>query len=232
MDTTTATRALTQAAITATGAPSIHNTQPWRWRVRDGVADLYADSRRQLRQNDPDGRMMITSCGAALHHACVALAAEGFLPDVVRMPNADDRDHLARITIAGRTAVTPEAMRRLQTLEIRHSDRRPLTDQELPEGVLDMLRSAAVEHMIGLDPLDREQVIELAAAIGRAQRGQVDDPAGRAELDSWAGFGRMSGAGVPDANIPADTPETTVPARDFGHPGTLTGAGGPPTAPR
>ena len=49
---------LTRAAEVAGKAPSILNTQPWRWVVRDGVARLYADRSRQLRALDPDGRLL------------------------------------------------------------------------------------------------------------------------------------------------------------------------------
>src|SRR5215467_6201153 len=135
--TETATRALTEAAVTAAVAPSIHNTQPWHWNVRDGVADLHADRDRQLRESDPDGRMMITSCGAALHHAYVAIAVQGYVPDIVRMPDPRNPDHLARITIAGTVPGTPQAMRHLQTIEIRRTDRRPLSDEPLPDRTVD-----------------------------------------------------------------------------------------------
>jgi hypothetical protein len=33
---------------------------------------------------ESDHRLLTLSCGAALHHACVALAAEGFAADVRR----------------------------------------------------------------------------------------------------------------------------------------------------
>lgn len=222
--TATATRVLTEAATTAAVAPSIHNTQPWHWQVRDGVADLHADRSRQLRESDPDGRMMITSCGAALHHAEVSLAVSGYAPEVVRMPDPLDPDHLARLTVAAPRAGTPHAMRQLQTIEIRRTDRRPLIDAPLPDRTVDALRSAAAAYGIGLDLLDRDQVIDLAAAIDRAQRDQVADTAGHAELDAWTGPERPAGTGIPDENILDHPAETTVPARDFGHTGTLTGA--------
>lgn len=168
--------------------------------------------------------MMITSCGTALHHALVALAVEGYRAEVIRMPESSRPDHLARITITGNQPSTPQAMRLLQTLEIRRTDRRPLSDAPLPDGVVDVLRSAATANGIGLDLLDRDQTIELAGAIDRAQRGQLGDAAGHAELDSWTGGQRMPGTGVPDTNIPDHTPATTVPVRDFGHLGTLGGA--------
>jgi nitroreductase len=50
---------------TAARAPSVHNTQPWRFRVGEYAIDLHADVRRKLRM-DPLGRELLISCGAAL----------------------------------------------------------------------------------------------------------------------------------------------------------------------
>ena len=61
----------------ATRAPSVHNTQPWRWRVGRNSLHLYAERELHLPSTDPDGRDLILSCGIALHHCVVALAALG-----------------------------------------------------------------------------------------------------------------------------------------------------------
>ena len=49
----------------AARAPSIFNTQPWRFQVSTYSIDLYVDPGRKLRV-DPAGREMLISCGAAL----------------------------------------------------------------------------------------------------------------------------------------------------------------------
>ena len=72
------TQALTEAATTAGHAPSIHNTQPWRWRLTADQMDLYVERSRVLEVTDPDTRLATLSCGAALHHARVGLAARGW----------------------------------------------------------------------------------------------------------------------------------------------------------
>ncbi len=240
MDTTTgidraaATRALVAAATAAALAPSVHNTQPWRWRIQNGTADLYADTRRQLHITDPDRRLLLLSCGAALHHACVALAADGIAVDVVRMADPDDMDrqtvrlpvgtdpdHLATITVTGSIPVTDDAMRRFQTTEIRHTDRRALLDESLPPTALAALRSTAESYGVGFHLLDRDQVIDLAGATDRAQRDEHDDPAAQAELDAWTGPHHPIDAGIPSASIPAGTVQTTVGMRNFGQIGTL-----------
>jgi hypothetical protein len=64
--------ALAEAARVAGLAPSIHNTQPWRWRVDGDVLELYSEPIRQLHESDPGARLMVLSCGVALHHARTA----------------------------------------------------------------------------------------------------------------------------------------------------------------
>ncbi|GAB3844007.1 nitroreductase [Dactylosporangium cerinum] len=70
--------ALTEAATTAGYAPSIHNTQPWRWRITGHLLDLFTDRSRVLAVTDPEARLATLSCGVALHHARMALAAQGW----------------------------------------------------------------------------------------------------------------------------------------------------------
>jgi nitroreductase len=218
------TRALIAATTVAGVAPSIHNTQPWHWRIKPGVAELSGDEARWLGAADPDRRLLTLSCGAALHHACVALAAEGYTAEVWRT-DADGSPQiagpLATLTVTGTTAVTPAAMRHMQTIEIRHTDRRPLLDAPVPADAIEAMRTAANACDIGWHTLDRDAVLELAAATSRAQRDQVADAATQAELDAWTGGRSPAGTGVPDTAIPARSPQTTVPARDFGHVGTL-----------
>ena len=214
-------QALVSAAQAAGSAPSIHNTQPWHWRIHDGIADLYAEPDRQLPASDPDRRMLMVSCGAALHHACVALDAEGMASQVRRMPDPRTPDLLATVSITGRIAVTPAAIRRAQTMAIRHTDRRPLLDEPLTPSVLAVMRSAVACHDVGLDVLNRDQVIELAVATDRSQSNEIVDDEVRAELHAWTAGDHPDGTGVPDSAIPQRSLETTVPSRDFGHVGTL-----------
>ncbi len=49
----------------ASRAPSVHNTQPWRFSVTPHVIELYADPGRKIHQ-DAIGRQMLISCGGAL----------------------------------------------------------------------------------------------------------------------------------------------------------------------
>ena len=222
--------ALAQAARTAGLAPSIHNTQPWRWRVDGSTLDLRAERSRQLAVTDPVGRMLAISCGAALHHVRVALAAEGWAVTVTRLPDESDQDLLARLTVTGRIDVTPAAMRLLQTARIRHTDRRPLSETPVEPAAIDSLRAACAAEGTRLHVLRPDAIVDLAAAAARAQTIEELDPSWRDELAYWAGGARDGGLGVPDEVIPSTEPATTVPGRYFGRAGGLPVSSGHDTA--
>ncbi|GIH21101.1 Acg family FMN-binding oxidoreductase [Rugosimonospora africana] len=210
-----------EAAVVAGLAPSIHNTQPWRWRIRPAALELWADRTRQLPASDPDGRMLTISCGAALHHARIYLAAQGYRTLVLPYPDPDYPDHVAHLGIIGRTPVTDAATRRCQAVALRRTDRRPVLPRLIDDKAFLALSMAAQAQGCYLHPLRRDQVIELASTVAHAQDAQLADDAWRDELATWAGGTRPDGTGIPDANIPDRQPQTTVAQRDFDRPGTL-----------
>jgi nitroreductase len=217
----TVTTALAQAASVAGYAPSVHNTQPWRWRVLPQRLELIAVRDRQLVATDPDGRLLTISCGAALHHARLALAAEGWATRVERMPDPAQPDLLAHIVATGHAAAPPEAMRWVQAMEVRHTDRRPVSEEPVPDESLDAIVRAVDAEGARLQILSTDQVLELAAAASRAVAVAADDPQIREELRYWTGRARPAGTGLPPDVLPAQAPRTTVPGRDFGQHGTL-----------
>src|SRR6476660_2457474 len=89
------TEIIAKAIHLACRAPSLHNSQPWRWIVGEAAVDLFADHERVVRSTDRSGREAIISCGAALDHFQIAMAAGGWKTDVDPFPNRGDRDHLA-----------------------------------------------------------------------------------------------------------------------------------------
>jgi nitroreductase len=220
-DTQAVARALTAAATAAGYAPSIHNTQPWRWRLAGDTLDLYAEHSRSLQTTDPDTRLATLSCGAALHHARVVLAAQGWHAAVARMPNPAHPDHLARLRVDGPAPVGPRAVRRAQTILLRHTDRRPVAANPVGPDQLAAITTAVEAEGAWLHILGADQILDLAAAADHAQRTEAADPAWQAELGYWSGGTRPIGTGIPDSAIPARSPRTTVPGRDFGHHGDL-----------
>ena len=84
---------------TAGRAPSLHNTQPWRFRVHENGLDLYGDPDRRLRAIDPDGREMLISCGAALFGLRLGIRHLGYQAAVELLPEPGQPSLLARVRL-------------------------------------------------------------------------------------------------------------------------------------
>ncbi len=136
-------RSLTQATFAALNAPSVLETQPWRWRITQDGIGLHADWARQLTDVDPDGRLLLISCGAALHHARVTLAAGGVGVEVLRLPDPGDPTLLTELRYTGTIDREPRLESLHRAIAVRRSDRRPFADRPLPAGDLGLLRDAA-----------------------------------------------------------------------------------------
>jgi len=214
------TTALAEAAATSGRAPSVHNTQPWRWKVLPDALELRMVRDPRISATDPEGRLVTLSCGTALHHACVALAAEGWTAAVERMPDPSQPELLARLTGFRHIGADRDAMRLVQCMRVRHTDRRPVSDEPVPDATLDEIVGAARADGIRLQLLDSDQVMDLAAAASQAGTVTAEDPQTREELEYWTSRAG-TGTGLPPEVLPEQAPQTTVPGRDFGRPGTL-----------
>jgi len=126
-------------------APSIHNTQPWRWVYRPGVLELYADRSRQLPALDPDGRSMVLSCGAALELARLGFAAAGWQTAVDRLPDPGHPDLLACVHTVDRAGVGRAIVQRARAAERRHTERRPFLVVPMAEEAIRSLLAAATD---------------------------------------------------------------------------------------
>ena len=83
---TISTAELSATVELACRAPSLHNSQPWRWVFENSSLHLFADHARVGRHTDATGREVILSCGAALDHLQVAAAAAGWQVTVRGIP--------------------------------------------------------------------------------------------------------------------------------------------------
>lgn len=134
-------RALTQAALVALDAPAVGDVQPWRWRIDGDRAELYADRLQRL-PGDPDGRLRTFACGTALHHARIALAADGIGVETTLLP-AGEGDLLAVVRYTGRIPRREQAERLRRAIAVRRTDRRSLAAEPVPDAAADLLRAAA-----------------------------------------------------------------------------------------
>ncbi|GAA3337450.1 NAD(P)H nitroreductase [Amorphoplanes nipponensis] len=216
-DHVTATRAraaFEAAARTSLRAPSVFNTQPWRWRILGDALELRADPGRRLESTDPDGTLMLLSCGAALHHARTALAAAGWTTTVERLPDPDQPDLMARLRLGRSGPVDPEARVLAAAIPRRRTDRRAFGPREVPAATLDRLRRVVEREGAGLHVLREDQTAMLAVSTDLAATAELDDPDYRAELHEWTHRPDGSGDGVP-LTTAVRPGLRRVPVRDF-----------------
>jgi hypothetical protein len=202
---------LDEAVGHALRAPSVHNTQPWRWRIdtADGVVELYADRGRQLSATDPDGRDLLISCGAALNHLVVALAHAGLEATTRRFPDPENSAHLATVRVGGMRGPETAALAALfPAIHRRHTDRRRFSHRPVPARVIRDMIDAAARADVVLQPVQHAQERFAAVLVDAAAR-QRWTPGYPAELQIWTR--RYGGArdGIPSTAIAS--PPTGLP---------------------
>src|SRR5215510_9043284 len=166
-------RTVTAMLATAARAPSVHNTQPWRFAVGTHAIDLYADPARKLRY-DRAGREMLISCGAALFGLRLAVRELGYLPAVSLFPEPSRTGLLARVTLGPKAPVTAMERRMLAALPHRHTHRREFDPGELPASLLAGLQHDALAEGATLALIDGPgKYAKLAALAAEAARMQA-----------------------------------------------------------
>lgn len=209
---------LRQAAAAASLAPSVHNSQPWRFRIGPDSLELRADRHRRLQVLDPTARQLMISCGCALFNARVALAADRHEVVVERFPDSEDPDLIARLTLTGRSASWSPLVRLEPAIERRRSNRREFFERVVPEDVQwELTNGAAQEGGLTMTVDTDEARTALARLVQEADAAENDNPAYLAELREWTTNIATRRDGISSRSFPMSTSERgDVPIRDFG----------------
>jgi nitroreductase len=210
------TPAVADCLSAAAAAPSIHNTQPWRFDVHNEHIDVYADRLRQLDVLDPAGRELFISVGAAVLNLRVALLAHGRQAVFQPFPDPTRPDLAARVTV-GRPEAAPYVARQLAwAISQRHTNRHPFTKEAIPDDVQVELEEAADVEGAELYFADRPLSAAILSTVRTAHNRQRADADYVLELAAWTRPGRGRRDGVPaSAYAPPDNDER-IPLRDFG----------------
>ncbi len=180
-------------------APSLHNSQPWRWVATDNFVDLFADPSRLVRSADPTGREALISCGTVLNHFQVAMSAAGWNTIVERFPDRSDPHHLATIEFAA-APVSEEHTRRADAILTRRTDRLPLWAPPNWLRLASTLTAHTLTGVVRVDALADEFRGTVAEASDLAEAQRLYDSDYHCELSWWTADFVVSD-GIPSSSL-------------------------------
>ncbi len=167
-------------------APSSHNAQPWRFRVRGDELEVIADRTRALEVLDPEHRELVMSCGAALLHLRVAMRYFGHEPAVAVMPSYEEPDVLAVVKLGAERERTVEDELLFRAMPERHTNRVTTDESPLPTALLLAMKDAARTERSWLRSVEQpEQRAAVADLIAEGDRRLFANHAYRRELVEW-----------------------------------------------
>ncbi len=210
----------TEAVAAAVAAPSLHNTQPWRFRYdrETDTVQVRADRARALPISDPVGWGMRLALGAATYNLALAFAAAGAPVDVTWLPANTDPDLHAVLTPGPARPPTPEQERLYRAIPRRHSNRQPFRPEPVPLSARTEILRAARDELAWVELVTGVAPVAAVAEITQMAQQVLDaEPGYREELRSWTRHNGQSRDGVPLSSAgPVTAPQDLFPQRPFG----------------
>lgn len=172
------------AVMLAGRAPSLHNSQPWRWVVEGKALQLWADPTRLMPATDRTGRELTLSCGAVLDHLRVAMAAAGWDSATERLPDQREPNHLATLVFRSNGA-TESQRRRAAAILRRRTDRLPFGAPDNWPALYSALRQAVLPHDVLMDVVSDDERPTLAEESRLTEALRRFDSSYLSELRWW-----------------------------------------------
>ncbi len=183
-------------------APSIHNTQPWRFRIADNAIELLADRSNALPATDPDGRELIISCGAALMNLLTALHHFGHETWVQYEPDPQHPDTLARVRLGRERFPDAEDGSLFRGIRRRRSSRQPFQARPIPRALQRRMIWLASEHGCWLYFIESEQGrSQILSLVEEAHTRRQSDLQYQSERAHWLGYGDPPSGIAQKANV-------------------------------
>lgn len=218
-------------------APSVHNTQPWRFVGRPGSLEVHLDPERALEYLDPRGRQMYLSCGIAAEFARLAIRSLGNACTVRLLPDTAQETLVAKLVVGFGEPTTPAEQRLIDAIPRRYTDRGPYGEEPVPRLALQHMREAANERLCWLRVLDQpDDRLAAIRLLETAEATEVTDDLYREEIKRWQRSGPSSD-GIPVDRLgewDAQHRVSELPLRDFTGQGIhpTSGNGTPPVVER
>jgi len=166
----------------ATLAANGHNTQPWKFAIKENAIEIHPDYVRRLAVVDPNNRELWISLGCALENLLVSARAAGYAPEVT-YPDTTDFIHVQL------TTDTPQAGPLFGAIPLRQNVRSEYDGQPVKSADLDQVQSLPLEPGVRLRFANNP--VDLATVLDYVQQGNLNQYADQAFLDElihWLRF--------------------------------------------
>lgn len=174
---------MTELVRLATLAASSHNTQPWKFRIRERSVTLLPDFARRCPVVDPDDSHLFKSLGCAAENLVHAGAARGHAAEV----HFDPAQEAVVVRFERSASIRPGDL--FHAIPRRQCTRTAYDGSALASEHLKLLeragQGAGVRTIILTARPQLDSVIEY---VTRGNEAQLTDPAFRAELEAWIRF--------------------------------------------
>jgi hypothetical protein len=188
-------------------APSPHNIQPWRLRIRsDAEAELLYDPTRLLPDTDPTGRFSVVGLGIFLETLAIAARAQGmdveadFATERLEPGSGPPRlwANLRLVPYTGEPDLDPRLI-----LE-RRTSRLPYDGRPVPAGVLDELAAVAERFGYRMSTSSDRAFVDWVLGLNRDTLFEdLLEPTARRETGSWLRFSERAAAERRDGFSPS-----------------------------
>ena len=192
-------KVIEDAVSLACRAPSYFNAQPWCWIVEGGELHLFVEADRVV-ATDYGSRQALISCGAALDHLRVAMAAAGYEAHVDYYPNPGNHKHVASISFSPMSFVTEGHRRRADAIMSRRTDRLPFAPAADWDDFELMMRKAIYADVSAVDVISDQDRSELAETSALTDALRLYDSAYHAEMQRWTAPYEVSD-GIPQSAL-------------------------------
>lgn len=148
-------------------APSVHNTQPWTFRLQDNTLEFLVEPSRMLHAGDPTTRQLWISLGCMLETLLQAADALGIGITVTSLQTNSLKKPIAALHIspAAHSSRDKEA---LASIQKRHTHRGPLANKAIEPSIVRKLSKITNQpHLRGAEVLTTSNIkhIELASKL-------------------------------------------------------------------
>lgn len=168
----------------ATLAANGHNTQPWKFAIKENVIEIHPDYARRLPVVDPDDRELWISLGCALENLLVAARTNGYAHDVTYPDTAD----LIQVRLIVDTSQNSPLF---DAIPLRQNTRSKYNSQPIKTADFDQILALPLEPGVALriitNLVDLEMVLEY---VNQGNLRQYGNKAFVDELIDWLRFNK------------------------------------------